>query len=162
MGRGVNTLAPVPAVHENRFTIRLDLEDNYRFVTDFGEPGAAPLLTDEPPPLGEGLGPSASRLLAAAVGNCLSASALFCLRRAHIDVRSMHAEVDVTMARNEAGRLRIGGIAVRIEPEVADEDVPRMKRCLEIFENYCTVAESVRSGIDVDVTVDTRAVPVAA
>jgi organic hydroperoxide reductase OsmC/OhrA len=74
-------------------------------------------------------------LLAAAVGNCLSASALFCLNRARIEVQSMHTEVEVTLTRNEAGRLRVGGISVRIEPEVAEEDIPRMNRCLEIFED---------------------------
>jgi uncharacterized OsmC-like protein len=135
------------------FTVKLDLEDNYRFVTDFGQPGGIPFLLDEPEPLGEGLGPNAARVLAAAVGNCLSASALFCLRRARIDVHAMHTEVGATMARNEAGRLRIGNIRVRIEPEVAERDVSRMRRCLEIFEDYCIVTESVRRGIDVGVSV---------
>jgi uncharacterized OsmC-like protein len=149
-------------MEEGRFTIKLDLEDNYRFVTDFGQVGVAPLLLDEPEPLGEGLGPNAARVLAAAVGNCLSASALFCLRRARVEVRSMHTEVEATMIRNEAGRLRIGGIDVRIEPEVAEEDIPRMRRCLEIFEDYCIVTESVRTGIDVGVSVETRVAAAAA
>jgi len=147
---------------EGRFTIKLDLEDNYRFVAEFDQPGIAPLLLDEPEPLGEGLGPSAARVLAVAVGNCLSASALFCLRRARIEVHSMHTEVDATMVRNEAGRLRVGGIEVRIEPEVAEEDIPRMKRCMEIFEDYCIVTESVRKGIDVGVSVATRVAAAAA
>ena len=111
---------------------------------------------DEPQPLGEGVGPNAARVLAAAVGNCLSASALFCLRRARIEVVSMHTEVNATLTRNEAGRARIGGIDVRIAPEVAEADVSRMKRCLEIFEDYCMVTESVRKGIDVGVTVEAR------
>jgi uncharacterized OsmC-like protein len=144
-------------MEERAFTIKLDLEGGYRFVTDFGQPGLVPLLLDEPEPMGEGLGPNAARVLAAAIGNCLSASALFCLRRAHIDVLSMHTEVDATLKRNDAGRMRIGGLGVRIEPEVAEGDVPRMKRCLEIFEDYCVVTESVRKGIPVSVGVETRA-----
>jgi organic hydroperoxide reductase OsmC/OhrA len=51
--------------------------------------------------------------------------------------------------RNEEGYRRIQGIRVRIEPEVTEEDVARMRRCLEIFEDYCVVTESVRGGIDV-------------
>ena len=145
---------------ENTFTVTLDRRGGYEFLADVGEPGVAPLVLDESPPLGEGRGPNPSRLLAAAVGNCLSASALFCLQRARIDVQGMHTEVDVTLTRNEAGRLRVGGMSVRIEPEVAEEDIPRMKRCLEIFEDFCLVTQSVRHGIDVDVEVSTRPVPV--
>jgi organic hydroperoxide reductase OsmC/OhrA len=141
---------------EETFTITLDRGNGYQFVADLDQPGLEPMLLDEPPPLGDGSGPGASRLLAAAVGYCLSASALFCLQRAHIDVLSMRSEVAVTIARNDSGRLRISGMDVRIQPEVAEEDVPRMKRCLEVFENYCTVTESVRAGIPVGVEVETR------
>jgi uncharacterized OsmC-like protein len=145
---------------DGTFTVTLDRRSGYQFLADFGEPGVAPLIVDEGPPLGEGRGPNPSRLLAAAVGNCLSASALFCLQRARIDVQGMHTEVDVTPTRNEAGRLRVGGMSVRIEPQVAEADIPRMKRCLEIFEDFCLVTQSVRHGIDVDVEVSTRPVPV--
>ena len=148
-------------MEETTFNVKLDLEDGYRFVADFEQPGVAPLLMDEPPPLGEAFGPNAARVLAAAVGNCLSASALFCLRRARIDVLSMHTEVEATLTHNEAGRMRIGGIDVRIAPEVAEADVPRMQRCLDIFEDYCVVTESVRKGIDVGVGVETRAAAAA-
>ncbi len=144
-------------MEEERFAIRLDLEDGFRFLADFQQPGVEPLAMDEPAPLGEGSGPNAARVLGAAVGDCLSASALFCLRRAHIDVKSMRTEVSGTLTRNEAGRLRIGGISVKIEPEVAEEDIPRMKRCLDIFEDYCIVAASVRKGIPIEVAIDTRA-----
>jgi uncharacterized OsmC-like protein len=133
--------------------ISMDLRKGYKFLVDFHQKGVEPLLVDEPPPLGEGHGPGASKLLAAAVGNCLSASALFCLQKARIDVRGMHTTVHTTKTRNEANRLRIGRIEVKIAPEVAEEDIPRMKRCLELFEEYCTVTASVRGGIDVVVEV---------
>jgi organic hydroperoxide reductase OsmC/OhrA len=107
--------------------------------------------------MGHGEGPNAARLLAAAVGNCMSASALFCLRKARIDVAGMHTTVRTTMGRNERGRQRVAAIEVRIEPEVAPEDVQRMKRCLDIFEDYCVVAQSIREGIDVTAEVNPRA-----
>ena len=113
--------------------ISMELQKGYEFLVDFQQEGVAPLLVDEPPPLGEGHGPGASKLLAAAVGNCLSASALFCLSKARVDVKSMRTTVSFTRARNEENRLRIGAIRVEIKPEVAEEDIPRLKRCLELF-----------------------------
>jgi len=139
-------------------TVVLELEEGYRFRADLGLPGVPPLVLDEPPPLGEGAGPDAARVLAAAVGDCLSASALFCLRKARVEVRGMWTEVSVSFARNEQGRLRIGGIGVRMRPEVAPGDVGRIRRCLEIFEDFCVVTQSVRGGIDVRVEVEPVAV----
>jgi hypothetical protein len=55
---------------ESAFALTMDLQDDYRFLVDFGQDGVPPLLMDEPEPLGEGTGPNAARLLAAAVGNC--------------------------------------------------------------------------------------------
>ena len=72
-----------------------------------GRARVPPLLLDEPEPLGDGDGPNAAKVLAAAVGNCLSASALYCLRRARIDVQSMRTTVSASLSRNEAGRLRV-------------------------------------------------------
>ena len=138
---------------DDRFSFTMDLREGYRFLIDFDQDDVAPLLVDEPPPLGEGEGPNAARLLAAAVGNCLSASAVYCLRRARIDVEAMRTTVSGSLQRNDAGRLRIGAIEVRIEPVVAESEQPRMRRCLEIFEDFCVVTQSVRAGIEVDVDV---------
>ncbi len=147
---------------DDTFEISMDHKKGYSFLVDFHQKGVEPLLMDEPPPLGEGHGPGASKVLAAAIGNCLGASALFCLNKAHIEVHNMRTTVQVTKARNEAGRLRIGRIHVKLVPEVAEEDIPRMKRCLELFEEYCTVTASVRQGIDVAVEVAPVVAPVVA
>jgi organic hydroperoxide reductase OsmC/OhrA len=141
-------------VSEERFDITLDLETGYAFRVDFKEPGIPALTVDEPPPLGEGHGPNPSRLLATSVASCLSASLLFCLRRSRIDVKDVHATVSGTLARNARGRLRVGGLDVRINVEVAPGDRERMGRCMELFEDFCVVTESVRHGIDVAVRVD--------
>ena len=79
-------------------TVTMALQDGYRFLVDFQQEGVPGLLLDEPEPLGEGRGPNAARVLAAAVGNCLSASALFCLRKARVDVRGMRTTAQASAA----------------------------------------------------------------
>lgn len=134
------------------FTLRLQLEDGYRFSVDFGQ--ALPhLVMDEPEPLGRGEGPNAARVLAAAIGNCLGASLLFCLQRSKVEVNGLGVEVAGTLARNEKGRLRVAVVRVRLAPGIAAGDRERIERCLGIFEDYCIVTQSVRQGIDVQVEV---------
>ena len=133
--------------------VTVDLEDQYRFTVDFHQAGVAPLLVDEPPPLGGGQGPNPARLLVAAITNCLAASAVFCLRKSRIDVHGMHAEATASMERNERDKWRIPAISVRLHPEIAEADPRRVARCLELFEDYCVVTQSVRGGVAVDVQV---------
>lgn len=144
---------PPAAPPGEAFEVHLTLEDDWAFRVDFGLDGVPALLVDEPPPLGAGHGPSAKRVLAAAVGNCMAASALFCLRKARVPVEGMRVEVTGRAERNADDRLRIPRLQVRLFPAVALEDRPRMARCLEIFEDFCVVGQSVRAGIDVDVAV---------
>lgn len=135
------------------FEIHLVQEEKYRFRADFDSGGIPPLIIDEPPPLGEAAGPNASRLVGAAVGHCLSASVLFCLERARIPVHGVRTRVAGTTARNDHGRLRIGGFKVTIELDVAEDDRPRMQRCLGLFEDFCVVTASVRAGVPVEVEI---------
>jgi organic hydroperoxide reductase OsmC/OhrA len=115
----------------------------------------------EPPPLGEAAGPNPVRVLAAAIGNCMSASLKFCLSRSRIEVLDIKTVVEGTMVRNERGRFRVGSMRVRIEPVVAPDDVERMSRCLEMFEDFCIVGQSVRDGIDIAVEVAPNAAAAA-
>jgi organic hydroperoxide reductase OsmC/OhrA len=139
---------------QESFEVTLERAENYRFVADFHQPGVPSLVMDEPPPLGTGEGPNPARLLAAAIGQCLSSSALFCLNKARVPVHGMHTSVAGTMVRNERGRLRIGSLTVTLQPRVSPEDRDRLTRCLDLFEDFCIVTESVRGGIDVQVTVE--------
>ncbi|MBB5157563.1 OsmC family protein [Saccharopolyspora phatthalungensis] len=139
---------------QEEVTVTLSLQEGYQFLVDFHQPGVPPLVVDEPEPLGAEAGPNAARLLGAAIANCLSASALFCLRKARITVYGMSTSADVSFARDERGHLRLGGITVHIHPEVAEDDVGRMHRCVDLFEDYCAVTQSVRSGLNVSVEVE--------
>jgi organic hydroperoxide reductase OsmC/OhrA len=139
---------------QETFEVTLERTDLYQFTADFHQEGLPQLLMDEPPPLGDGAGPNAARVLAAAIGHCLSASALFCLGKARVNVLAMRTDVSGTLVRDDRGRLRIGGIAVHLHPQVSAEDRDRMGRCLELFEDFCVVTQSVRRGVDVHVDVE--------
>ncbi|MFW9901510.1 MAG: OsmC family protein [Candidatus Thorarchaeota archaeon] len=108
------------------------------------------------------MGPNPSRMLALGVLGCLSASFIFCLKKRNFKVDDFEAEAEVTIARNEKGFLRINRIDVNIEPKIEDpEALKRAKQCLKstkdgvsFFEQYCIVTQSVRAGIDVNVSID--------
>lgn len=124
-------------MEQRDFALTLTLRSGYEFSIDFGQPPVADLRLDEPAPLGQGHGPNAARLLAAAVGNCLSASLLLCLRKARIDVPELRTTVTSSIVRNERGWLRIGEIRVRLEPGLSPEARGRIGRCLELFQDFC-------------------------
>jgi organic hydroperoxide reductase OsmC/OhrA len=136
--------------------VRLAREEKYRFRVRFGDRADSALWTDESPPVGAGAGPDPSQLLAAAVGNCLASSLLFCTQKAGLDVRDLEVEVATTTRRDSGGRLRISDIRARLVPTVEIGVWRRMNRCLELFESFCTVTESVRQGIPVGVEIEPR------
>lgn len=138
---------------EHTFRLGLERVQNFEFQVQFGD-DLAPLTVDEPEPLGGGKGPNASRLLGAAVGNCLSASLLFCLEKARIPLEGMRTEVTGHLERNERGRWRVVKLDVHITLNIPHEDPQRVGRCLGVFEDYCVVTASVRKGIPVSVRVE--------
>jgi len=135
------------------FTLNLEHVQGYEFRLKFDWPNLPDLMLDEPAPLGQNRGPNASRLLAAAVANCLSASLLFCLSKAHAAPRGMRTAVTGRLARNDKGRLRIDGLDVAITLDDAPETPARFERCAGLFEDYCVVTQSVRQGVPVHVKI---------
>jgi uncharacterized OsmC-like protein len=113
----------------------------------------AQTVTDEPPLLGDGTGPSPTQLLAAAVANCLSASLVFANNKFKEDPGHLVATATCEVGRNERNRLRVTGIKVAIKLGVAPETLPHLARALSQFEDFCTVSQSVRAGIPFTVTV---------
>jgi uncharacterized OsmC-like protein len=135
------------------FTISLEQIKDYEFRVTFDKEQHPSIETDEPPPLGGDKAPNATRLLAAAVGNCLSASMLFCSRKSKVSIDKINTKVTVQIVRNKDRRQRIGRLSVEIMPQIAEADKTKASRCLEIFEDYCVVTQSVRQGIPVDVEI---------
>ena len=142
---------------ERRFTLQLEQLDDYQFNVKFDFPEVNDLVLDEPPPLGRLKGPNASRMVAAAAANCLSASLLYCLTKAEAPAHSLKTDVTCKLVRNENKRLRIGGLDVRLEIAPELEASLHLNRCLDLFENFSVVGESLRKGIPIQVEVVNRA-----
>ncbi len=136
------------------FAIHMEQVEGYQFRIRFDKAHHPDLIMDEPAPLGKDAAPNASRVLAAAVGKCLCASLLFCAGRQGVPMEGVSADVRVEIVRNENKRLRIGKIEVVINPQVPEAARDKAKACLELFEDFCIVTQSVRQGIRVDVQVN--------
>ena len=138
---------------ENEIRVSLEQEADFSFRVRFDDAAMGELLTDEPSPLGKGAGPNPSRLLLAALANCLSASLLFAMRKFHNQPGRLKAEAVARLERNPAGRWRIPKAWVELQLAEGGEQHQQLARILEQFEEFCIVTQSVRHGIDVEVTV---------
>ena len=125
----------------------------YAFRVAFDDTAIPELRTDESPPLGQGGGPDPSRMLVAAVANCLSASLLFALRKFHNSPGPLATHPTATLARNAGGRWRVVHIQAELRLADAAAEHKQLERLLEQFEDFCVVTESVRQGVPVTVSV---------
>ena len=133
-------------------TVDLKQEKDFRFAIHFGE-GIPALVGDEGPPLGSATGPTPAQLLVAAVGNCLSDSLLFALRKFRQSPEPIQTTVAASIDRNAERRMRVQSINVKLTLGVAAGSLAHLDRALEQFEEFCTVTQSVRQGIPVNIEV---------
>lgn len=133
-------------------TVQLQQLQDFQFEIRFDE--AMPvLLGDEPAPLGKGLGPSPVQLLCAAVGNCLSDSLLFALRKFKQSPEPLRCTVQAEVGRNTEGRMRVLAMTAELHLGVAAAQLEHLERVLDQFEDFCTVTRSVGQGIPIAVQV---------
>lgn len=132
--------------------VSLRQKQDYQFDIDFGS-GIPDLVGDEPAPLGAGAGPSPVQLLAAAVGNCLSDSLLFALRKFKQAPEPITCDVTAEVGRNPEGRLRVLSLHAVLTLGVAAAKLEHLDRVLAQFESYCTVTQSVGQGIAIELEV---------
>lgn len=120
-----------------------------------GEPGIDSIIIDEKNDAGSRVGATPVMLIGAAIASCLSSSLLFCMSKKEKVPDGFKARVRVTSGRNQEGRLRLKEIDITLVPETNDDSVVRrIKACEKFFEQYCTVTESVRAGIPVNLHVE--------
>jgi uncharacterized OsmC-like protein len=133
-------------------SVELKQQRDYLFANTF-EPAVPVLYSDEPPPLGKAAGPSPVQLLAAAVGNCLASSLLFALRKYKQAPEPISGVAEACVGRNDQKRLRVQRLKVRLSLGVPAGSVENLERALAQFEDFCTVTQSVRATLPVDVEV---------
>lgn len=126
---------------------------DYAFRIEFEGTQLQALLSDEPSPLGHDEGPNPSRVLLAAIGNCMAASLVFALRKFKNQPGPISASVRATPERNAAGRWRIARAEIELRMAEPGENHAQLERILQQFEQFCVVTQSVREGIVVEARV---------
>lgn len=137
---------------ESSIQVQLKQKQDYQFDIHFGEQVPV-LMADEPAPVGAGQGPSPVQLLAAAVGNCLSDSLLFALRKFKQSPEPLACDVQAEVGRNAEGRQRVLAIKAVLTLGVPAASLQHLDRVLGTFQEYCTVTQSVGQGIAISVEV---------
>ncbi len=133
--------------------VKVELEKEMIFKWDLGLPLINSLYIDETHhKKEEKIGPDPSKLLASAILGCLSASFVFCLKKKNLTLDDFKGEAEIVLIRNEKNLLRVKELNVELRPMSSDPDVlKRIEQCKKFFEQYCTITESVRAGIEVNV-----------
>src|SRR3990167_5738526 len=132
--------------------VTLTQQQDYQFRIEF-EGSMPALISDEPAPLGGGTGPSPVQMLSAAVGNCLSDSLLFALRKFKQTPDPIRTEVTSEVGRNADGRMRVLNMTAALHLGVPAAQLGHLGRGLRPFEALCTVTQSVGQCIPITVQV---------
>lgn len=119
-------------------TVNLKLRNNDSFDIDFGE--SVP-------------GSSAIQQLCAAVGVDLADSMLSTLRKVEQSSGQLACMVVAEIGKNAERQTRVLNMAVSLHLSVLASQLEYLDRVVDEFQAFSTVAQSVRQGIPVDVTV---------
>jgi len=137
-------------VTEPEVAAELEQVERYEFRATYPGQPFEPWVVDEAPPVGGNHGPSPTRILATAVGHCMSSTLVNTLERAHVEFAPIRTTVSAEVGRNERGRLRVRRLSVQIATRpLREEDRPRFEHSVAIFEDFCTVSGAVREGIPI-------------
>lgn len=133
-------------------TVKLVQQEDFKFAIHFSET-LPPFVADEPPPLGNSVGPSPAQLLAAAVANCLSDSLIFALRKFKQDPAPIETIASCNVGRNPENRMRVLSINVQITLGVPAQSLENLDRVLGQFQDFCTVSSSINPHIPVQIEI---------
>jgi uncharacterized OsmC-like protein len=138
---------------ETRFAISLEHAQDGKVTVRFDWDEVPGVVLDELAWLDEQRTPHATLILATALGNCLGVSLLSCLHKLQVEPQGIQTTVSGAIACSERGRAQISHLDVQISLGGADHLASRLKRCLELDDEYCLITESVRAGIPINIHV---------
>ena len=143
---------------DRQFKVSMELVEGtqMQFLTTFDKEHFPKLMFDEPEsvPGGQDEFPNASRVLAASMANCLSASMMFCLIKSRMPADQIKTEAVGTISRNEKGFWRVSKVDVKLHVkygEIDDKIRKKFEFCKERFFDYCIVSASIKEGIEINV-----------
>ncbi|MHA1144988.1 MAG: OsmC family protein [Candidatus Helarchaeota archaeon] len=141
---------------ELRTKVSIVLEKEMLFKCDIGEMKVEECYIDETEQEeAERLGPDPAKLLGLSVLGCMAASFLFCIEKRKLVLEDFKGEAEVVVIKNEKDLYRVKEINVKLQPNTSDPAlVKRIGQCKNLFESHCTITESIRKGIKVNVDLD--------
>lgn len=131
----------------------LGLVEEMTFKADLGQINIKELFIDDTHHKEEEmLGPGPAHLLGMAILGCMSASFVFCLQKKNFTLDDLKASAVLVVRKNEKGLWRVKEINVEFDISTLDPQIQkRVEQCKKMFEQYCTITQSVIAGIPVNV-----------
>ena len=132
----------------------LSLVEELTFKADLGKMNVKDFFIDDTHHKEEEMiGPGPAHLLGMAILGCMSASLMFCLRKKECTLDDLNATANLIVKKNEEGMWRVKEINVEFIITTEDPDIQkRVELCKKNFEQYCTITQSVKAGIPVNVS----------
>ena len=143
---------------DDRSEITLDYvregEDMHRLITGSG---AFPEITidysDIPPDKRSG---NAVRLLCAANLYCFAGTLAAALTARGADVKSMTGKATALKEKDEIRRTKITEMAISIDVELDDKDLPVLEKCKQIMQRGCLITYSLEDAIEIEYEINRR------
>lgn len=111
-----NETAPPSTEPAGEFSLRVEQVEGFTFNVRFDKEHYPTLQMSEPAPLGDDAAPNPARVLAAAIGDCLSASLLFCMKRRGAPLDGVSADVTSRSCATNASGSASARCASRCTP----------------------------------------------
>jgi uncharacterized OsmC-like protein len=116
------------------------------------------LKLDEPADFnGTDMGPSPAEYFATSIGGCLGTSFAYCLKNMEVPAKAIKISVNLDMhhsGENRNSPLRITGVSAAIDVTLVNpDDEEILDLCIESFNKYCVVSQSIMAGVPIDVKI---------
>ncbi|MFX1419013.1 MAG: OsmC family protein [Promethearchaeota archaeon] len=143
-------------INEYSSEVGIKLEEEMIFKCDLGQIQMNDLFIDEQhKKSADKIGPNPAKLLALSVLGCLAASFTFCLQKKNFSLSNLDGKAIIISKRNEKGYWRLKKIDIILNPKIDNHELrKRVDQCINFFEQYCIISESIRNGIDIDVKIE--------